>query len=349
MIELTESDSFAIFRLPDDNLVYFIRQIIPNNIDFDSKISERSGFIIFPFDNTRHKNIFISADEILINPNFKFTKEEVTEIAATSEIEYNEISSKFIDEVEKGNFQKIVHSKIKTIENPGIDVSRLFHKIAKSNKSVFVFLFNSPMTGTWLGATPEKFLTGYHNKFETTALAGTQFIDLNEKEEWTAKEVDEQAYVMDHIEHILNDLNIEYQKKGPYSRIASQVENKKLIHIATDYQFKHSSGIEKLVLNLHPTPAVSGVPKEVAQDFIRDNEKHDRRYYSGFCGPVNVVDNKEINLFVTLRCMQIFKNKFLLYLGGGIVKGSQSGKEWVETENKALMIENAINSLVKKN
>lgn len=67
MIELTESDSFAIFRLPDDNLVYFIRQIIPNNIDFDSKISERSGFIIFPFDNTRHKNVFTGA-EIGYNP-----------------------------------------------------------------------------------------------------------------------------------------------------------------------------------------------------------------------------------------------------------------------------------------
>lgn len=349
MIELKESDSFAVFRLPDDNLVYFVRQIIPHNIDFKSKIFNRSGFIIFPFDNTCHNEVFISADEILINPSFKFTKEEETEKIATSESEYSAISDKFIDAVENGNFQKIVHSKIKTIGNPGIDIAKLFKKLSDSNKKSFVFLFNSPMTGTWIGTTPEKFLTGNQNKYETIALAGTQFIDINEKEEWAEKEIHEQAYVMDHIENILNARNIEYLKKGPYTRIASQVDNKKLIHIATDYQFKHSSEIEKLVLNLHPTPAVSGVPKDIAQDFIRDNEKHDRRYYSGFCGPVNVIENNEINLYVTLRCMEIFKNKLLLYLGGGIVKGSQTGREWLETENKALMLENVINSLVKKN
>jgi isochorismate synthase len=349
MIELKESDSFAIFRLPDDNVVYFIRQIIPHNIDFESKIFDRSGFIIFPFDIIHHKKVFISADEILINPSFKFTKEEETEISATSESEYNTISAKFIDEIEKGNFQKIVHSKIKTIENHGIDIAKLFQKIANSNKKAFVFLFNSPDTGTWLGATPEKLLTGNNNNYETTALAGTQFNDINASEEWSAKEIDEQAHVMDHIENILNNQGIKYIKNGPYTRIASQVDNKKLIHIASDYQFKLNTGIENLVMNLHPTPAVSGVPKDGAIHFIRDNEKHDRRYYSGFCGPVNVVENNEINLFVILRCMEIFKNKLLLYLGGGIVKGSRSEKEWLETENKAIILENVINSLVKKN
>jgi isochorismate synthase len=349
MIDLKESDSFAIFRLPDDKTVYFIRQIIPHNIDFENKILEKSGFIIYPFDDKLHKNVFISADEILINPSFKFTKDKNTEISATSESEYNEISAKFIGAIEKGNFQKIVHSKIKTIDNPGIDIAKLFQKLANSNKNAFVFLFNSPTTGTWLGATPEKLLTGNHNKYETTALAGTQFININGNEEWTEKENEEQDHVINHVESVLNKQSIGYLKKGPYTKIASQVDNKKLIHIATDYQFKLSTGIEKLVMNLHPTPAVSGVPKEFASDFIRDNEKHDRRYYSGFCGPVNVVDNNEINLFVTLRCMEIFKNKLLLYLGGGIVKGSQSGKEWLETENKALMMENVIRTLVNKN
>lgn len=349
MIDLKESDSFAIFRLPDDKTVYFIRQIIPHNFDFGNKILERSGFIIYPFDNKLHKNVFISADEILINPSFKFTKYKNTGITATSESEYNEISAKFINAVEKGNFQKIVHSKIKTIENKDIDIAKLFQKLANSNKMAFVFLFNSPTTGTWIGATPEKLLTGNQNKYETTALAGTQFIDLNGKEEWTKKEIDEQIHVMNYIEKILNDLSVAYLKKGPYTKIASQVDNKKLIHIATDYQFKLNRGIEKLVMSLHPTPAVSGVPKEFSTDFIRDNENHDRRYYSGFCGPVNVVNNNEINLFVTLRCMEIFKNKLLLYLGGGIVKGSQSGTEWLETENKALMMENVIRTLIKKN
>ena len=60
-------------------------------------------------------------------------------------------------------------------------------------------------------------------------------------------------------------------------------------------------GIGELVEALHPTPAVCGLPKQEAIDFITANESIDRKYYSGYCGPWNV--GGKTALFVSLRCI----------------------------------------------
>ena len=44
---------------------------------------------------------------------------------------------------------------------------------------------------------------------------------------------------------------------------------------------------------------------------------------------------RQSNLYVNLRCMQVFKDKVSLYIGGGITKDSQPTAEWEETLRKA--------------
>ena len=342
MLNLSDKESFAFFRLPGDDIIFFVRQILPFSTKIDGKITDKSGFIIYPFDNSEKKPVFINADEILLNPQFTFEAKKKTELDSTTLEEYLEISEYFVSAVEN-DFQKVVHSKIKVIENKNINIPELYKNLVKKNKNAFVFLFNTPETGTWMGATPEQLLTGRNGKFNTTALAGTQFIDANEEAKWFEKEIKEQKVVMDYIENILNKLSIDYSKKGSYTKVASNHDTKNLVHLATDYQFKLNQNVFELILELHPTPAVSGIPKSEAIYFIKGNEKHNRNYYSGFCGPINIVENDDIALFVNLRSMEIFQNSFVLYLGGGIVKGSDSAQEWQETENKALTLEREIN------
>ena len=48
--------------------------------------------------------------------------------------------------------------------------------------------------------------------------------------------------------------------------------------------WKNTDHIGDLLQELHPTPAVCGLPKEEAFRFIPDNEGYDRSYYSGFTG-----------------------------------------------------------------
>jgi len=73
---------------------------------------------------------------------------------------------------------------------------------------------------------------------------------------------------------------------------------------------------------------------------ILNNEKHDRAYYTGFLGPLNM-DNKS-HLFVNLRCLQLFNRKYVLYSGAGITASSVAEREWEETDNKMMTMLNVM-------
>jgi isochorismate synthase len=77
---------------------------------------------------------------------------------------------------------------------------------------------------------------------------------------------------------------------------------------------------------------VCGVPKQDAHRFILENESCHRDYYSGFSGPLNM--DGETALFVSLRCMRIFGDRYRLYAGGGILPQSDEEMEWKETAAK---------------
>ena len=57
----------------------------------------------------------------------------------------------------------------------------------------------------------------------------------------------------------------------------------------------YKKSIKKIILALHPTSAVCGLPKQEAKEFILQNEGYNREYYSGFLGELNID-------FVTFRC-----------------------------------------------
>ena len=94
-----------------------------------------------------------------------------------------------------------------------------------------------------------------------------------------------------------------------------------------------SEKAERLTKLFHPTPAVCGLPQEKAFQFIQNTELHNRSYYTGFLGPVWL--HEKLDLYVNLRCMQVFENYLALHLGGGITKDSEPQKEWQETCDKA--------------
>ena len=91
--------------------------------------------------------------------------------------------------------------------------------------------------------------------------------------------------------------------------------------------------MENLINSLHPTPAICGIPKSVATDFILKYEGYNRAYYSGYLGELNM--NDSTNLFVNLRCMQIENNMAAIYVGGGITNESIPENEWLETVSKS--------------
>jgi isochorismate synthase len=75
------------------------------------------------------------------------------------------------------------------------------------------------------------------------------------------------------------------------------------------------------------------MPKKEALSFILAHENYNRAFYSGFLGPVHL--HGQSNLFVNLRCMQLGRERAVLYVGAGITPDSVPQAEWEETVLKS--------------
>lgn len=88
----------------------------------------------------------------------------------------------------------------------------------------------------------------------------------------------------------------------------------------------------ELMAALHPTPAVCGVPRDLALATIADLEHLDRGRYAG---PVGWVDGAGNGRWaVGLRCAEISGNRARLFAGNGIVADSDPATELAETRAK---------------
>jgi isochorismate synthase len=258
---------------------------------------------------------------------------------------------KTIDEIANNSLTKVVVSREEKLELSNVNPLDIYKRLLAKHSSAFVYCFFHPKVGLWLGATPETLLKTEGNRFYTTSLAGTQEYKSSLDVVWKEKEKNEQQLVTKFIENnlkiIVDNLKI------------SETETVKagnVLHLKT-----HISGLLKinnldfknLLDVLHPTPAVCGLPKDAAKQFILNNENYKRAFYTGFLGEINFIEKKSrnhnkhnvenniyatvkkiTNLYVNLRCMQLFQNMAILYVGGGITKDSNPEAEWEETINK---------------
>ena len=306
------------------------------NDDKLHQLDNQKGFVFVSFDGLDKvilpkQNSEYLKEEIDITSNFHFKPIDIS----TSNEEKNRFENlvnNSVEAIKSGKFDKLVVSR-KLVFSDEVDVFQTYQNLLKTYQTAFRYLFFHPKVGLWMGATPEQLLKIEANHFETVALAGTQL--FSEQVEWTSKEIQEQQFVTDYIVENCKDLASNFEVSEPFT-----VQAGKLAHIKTKISGSISEENEaKLILKLHPTPAVCGLPKEKAKEFIIENENYDRRFYAGFLGEWNI-ENKT-NLFVNLRCMEIGAMNSI-YVGCGITKDSEPEKEFIETQNKSETIKNII-------
>lgn len=335
-IHIHPAETFALYRLPKAKDHFFVQQQDSGYTDWTPTSFETKGFTFHPFQVSKaNPPVFIAADKLIRNPIINFQSTHLNTIIELTEKDYLQKVDDFITAT-KSDFQKLILSRIKAINIQAGNLFHLFEELKKAHPSAFVYLVNVAGVGCWIGATPER-LFSQNGVGETMALAGTQQ-DLGlplEKVYWGDKEIEEQAIVERYFQQILSDWNITFKKSSRHTIQAGNV-----LHLCTNFQFQPIDQLYDLIEDLHPSPAVCGMPKQMAQRFIHSNEPHDRAYYCGFLGPVNM-DHKT-DLFVNLRCMQVLKNRFALYIGGGILPDSNPEKEWLETEMKAKTLSDVI-------
>ena len=343
---LKKNLNFAVFSYPNSAVFEVI-------IEHHLLCSNTStGFVFHPFEvSNSNPEIFISADyrisQELIDDDFNHTISLLESIKKKPSKDHNLSINKEnyisnlqngINQLQEGDLDKFIYSRIKTIENTSdLELTKYLFLLNKKHESAFVSLVNHQNSGLWLGATPETLLSWKNSTVTTMSLAGTQPI-LNENPVWSEKEIEEQAYVTNYIKNTFEDRKIPSNISKPKTVKAGPV-----YHIKTDIQSQNILDYAQalnLAKKLHPTPAICGVPVLEAKKMIASIENHDRKYYSGYLG--FIAPEKELQLFVNLRCVQIFSNSLALYLGGGITAKSNAEKEWEETNFKAKTLVDAL-------
>jgi isochorismate synthase len=349
---LEKNIPFVTFRLPGEIPVKTWIQISGKFSLFESikEVADKSGFVYAPFHRqTNFPVIFFEPDLIIENDSFDDSLfNEITEIATMypeyfSKLPYESGKEKYLQQAEKviysfdKTFTKAVLSRVQLEVKPyQFDTGNFFIHLQNKYPNAFCHLINIPGAGIWAGATPETFLKIDEDRIQTVSLAGTQQKTEGKKEIlWKVKEMEEQRLVTNYIIEVLKRFDIkDFQIEGPQTIQAGNA-----YHLSTKFIFEKSlikNRVGEFIENFHPTPAVCGLPKEKSLELILQTEKHNREYYSGICGTVNM--EGKTDLFVNLRCLKILKEKLALFVGGGLTSKSVPEKEWEETQLKAMTI-----------
>ena len=324
--------SFALYRLPYADTYTEVRSegkdMLLSNIEH---IGCEEGFVVAPFASTFFTPaVLIRPDSVERHavPTCGSVNGQKTVSSHAASDDYKAAFTHFHDAISCGHFLKLVLSRSKEVTLHSTDYRELFFEACRRYPRLMVMLVSTKITGTWLVASPEILLTGDGSWWRTMALAGTMTYEEG-YQQWSEKNQQEQRFVEAYIEDRLSDFALEIIKDGPHTKRAGN-----LVHLCTDFRFRIAAGchIGELLAALHPTPAVCGIPKAKAREFIANHESTPRSYYSGFMGPVGI--GGESHLYVSLRCAKLGDGTATLFAGGGIMPDSTLQSEWEETEHK---------------
>ncbi len=354
---------FVAYRQP--NKTNLIARLQNNDTTYFVDGFTEKGFVFSPFDDVK-KTVLIPDElsELISYSKYSVIPEQAgihsmpKNISTDSKHIHITLVNQGVETLRTTDLKKVVLSRSETVALSEPNPISIFKKLLNTYKSAFVYCWYHPKIGLWLGATPETLIKIEGSRFSIMALAGTQDYKGSLDVVWQNKEKQEQQFVTDFI--------IDNLKPSVESFKVSDVETVKagnLVHLKTmiSANLKAGTPLKQVIEALHPTPAVCGLPKEAAKQFILKHENYNREFYTGFLGELNcettisprsskrnienrayAVKRDSTQLYVNLRCMQIKNNEAIIYVGGGITESSDAEKEWDETVSKSLVIKSIL-------
>ncbi|WP_122286074.1 isochorismate synthase [Pseudomonas syringae group genomosp. 3] len=249
-----------------------------------------------------------------------------------------------VNRIKRGGLEKVVLARSQNVAaaSPLEQVmQRLMHK--QPNAYLFAFARGS---SCFMGASPECLLTVRGDQLHTMALAGTAPRGANSADDarlgeqllLSEKDNSEHAMVIDCIRHGLAEHCLRLD-------IACRPRLHKLPHIQhllTPVQatLAPNASLLGIAQSLHPTPAVGGLPRNEALDYIRSHEQLDRGWYAGPIGWLDDQGNGE--LAVALRSALLNGHRATLFAGCGLVSGSEPESEYRESDLKMQTMREAL-------
>jgi len=200
-----------------------------------------------------------------------------------------------------------------------------------------IFALGNGRGQQFLGASPERLVSLHDRQLMTDALAGSasrgktpwEDAHLAETLRQSHKEQYEHAVVAKFITQQLQHLGLEPEAAPQQLR---QLANIQHLHTPIAASVPSSLHLLDIVAQLHPTPAVAGLPRTKACEVIRQVESFERSLYAA---PIGWIDHRGNGEFVVgIRSAMLDGCHARLFAGAGIVAQSNPQQELAEVQLK---------------
>ena len=244
-----------------------------------------------------------------------------------------------LNAIETQDISKAVLAQVLDVEvTSPFQVFPSLHNLCRVYRDCHVFSTANGRGQVFLGASPERLLSIRDRTLYTEAIAGsaprgaTPFEDeqFGNTLLCSLKELHEHQLVVNFITHQLAQLNVE-PRRSTFPKLL-RLSNIQHLHTPICADLPPDLHALEIVAQLHPTPAVAGVPQDLACNIIQEQESFQRSLYAAPMGWVNYQGDSEF--IVGIRSALLSANTSRLYAGAGIVRGSQPDLEVSEIELK---------------
>jgi len=241
-----------------------------------------------------------------------------------------------LDAIARGDLDKAVPCRSISVDRRP-DLALLLATLRHQYPGCATFCVSDGPTA-FVGATPERLAALRGGRLHTAALAGSASrhddpsIDaaLGQGLLTSPKERNEHAVVVDAVTAALEGLDI--SPRHPDAPELLRLHGIQHLHTPIDANLPEGIGLLDLVGALHPTPAVSGHPADLASDLRSRHEGMERGWFAGPMGWLDAAGDGEFR--VALRSALVEPSGTILYAGAGVVAGSDPDRELLETDVK---------------
>ena len=263
-----------------------------------------------------------------------------------SKEEYCNMVESAKDYITEGDIFQVVRSnRIEAdIEGSLFDVYRV---LRTTNPSPYMFYFSSDDIEI-AGASPETLVKLVDDEVYTFPLAGTRPRGKTDDEDLALEE----ELLADEKELAEHNMLVDLGRNdiGKISEIGSVKVNRYMdivrfshvMHIGSTVEAKLRSDCDYLsaIDSILPAGTLSGAPKIRACEIINELEDNKRGIYGGAIGYIDLTGN--LDTCIAIRIAFARDNKVFIRVGAGIVADSVPENEFVECNNKAKAVMNAL-------
>ena len=254
-------------------------------------------------------------------------------------VDYRHEVADALDAISDGSLSKVAVARSEAWRTPTApSVSTLLDSAGRRFPDCFRFCVEPADGPAFVGASPERLVAVADGAVRVDALAGTAHRGGDDAEDAALgdglladdKERREHGSVVDYVRDALRPVcaTLNVSDVPGLLRLA----NVQHLHTPISGQLANGEGVLDLAERLHPTPAVGGMPRDDAMEWLASHEVLERGWYSGGVGVVGSDGQGE--LCVAIRSGLVNGTTTRLYAGAGIVRGSVPDREAAEVDHK---------------